>query len=1293
MKLRWESTALAGALFASGLLAGAAEPAFKRETGTLRGFGKIAFETRQEQQLSTSVFRCESPEKAKITGSKYLADQLAYGAVKQLETPAGLTGTLLEVRHGGVWLLGLSGKEFRVYQAPNAAVLQAAKLPKLETIPSGSYPNYLDNFDKDGLGLWWMATTKSPEQLAWMKKFPAIVNLHDQRLDNSPAWGVYDLSGVDNSLSQVRTLGKNYRHMLWTAAGDTAWFGNLVTFPAESIDHNVPGFTGRRYFEAGGYGASQASSPLVNSLYIHNMAETMKRRMDDPRILAWMEPHGEFHLTDPVAYPPNCMTRFPEYLKTDKKYSLRDLNTRYGTRYKNYTEVPFPDTAYFGGRRGEFIDMDSTPWRWQTGELGKGEASGFQKPDFDDSKWFEALRTNKHLLVYFDQSTRVSELWGRGTVDVPEKFLADKKPVWCYMMPYTEHAGRPITLWMNGEEAGREKFDPTNYINKNTAVEVTKFLKPGKNQFAIHNKGGRIAYRVFLSKCPPQEFPFADAKLNAFYLDWRDYLIREKYLTFELFMKALRAADPNRPFKVMTPHLFQSDAMDLLADYGGYPQLTGEGGWYRPMHYKGYSSLRGLPGSSEPGGAQKTAASTQMMFAVMFWESQDCHDYVFDLNRELWQHKEALQWWSDHADFLATLGKVDLAAPQVAVLRDVRQTERYQNSGIWNWDMSRGSLPSLGLTPVLVDGPDLMKKLADHLPLLLDCATTVMEPQMVDAVKRYIEKGGTFIAQHHTGQHSDLVRDAWPLAKAFGLKVTPKWVTLENYHRWPLETIRFTAEQDMIPSLKGKSIQGSGVSIDYLDNQRTGGVQISGQKATPIAHWEDGSIAIAEVKYGKGRLILLGSPFYLRMKDVNGQWSNDAIRQKYVAEMLASCGVKRETSVADQSVWFERRESKNGLYDVYFAGAMGVHGKWDLSQRIKTTLDTVRAGQLPAVAADTAGAPDVATVAKDGKLSFGEQEFSPFQIRQFAVVREDAGRRAPSHWLAVQEKAWRELKKVDSSILVDAEKMAKAHAVSLGEEGLDLSEGWEIKVDDDTVWQPGRMGSWSAIGKNDAKRIVYRKTVTLPATWTKDARVTLGMVGYWQLGMQGDCKLTMNGKPFTGRVQGNFSFDISDVAKEGKIAFEFDVTGPKPGPFVTRGPAGTLFLRRTPAPTAVIPLDGEFEVFTKWATKEDFRKVKFPCDVKAVGLRTRIVIPEQYANRPIRLVIEHTEPGNRHASIAGVLINGEKYFRPENYYPVGPRIDHLVNVGKENVLELLTVDHLAGNANMAKVKSARLEVF
>ncbi len=1266
----------------------------RRETARLRGFGKIELTAHLDRsdghELGRVVFRCESPEKAKITGSKYLADLLAYGAVREVAMPE-FGGTVLEIRHGGCWLLGLSGSEFQLYSAPSAAQLRTMRPPRLEPVPRGAYPAYLDNFDNAGLGIWWMSSTKSPEQLAWMKQYPAVANLHDQRLDNIPAVGVYDVTGLDNSINQLRGIDQHYRHMLWAGGGDAAWTGGFATLPGEAIDHQLPGFCGSDLFRAAGYGSSQAASELVNAVVLDAMVNTIRKRVDDPRLLAWMEPHGEFNFIDPVPPPPGAAGRFGEYLRTEKKYTLDQLNARYGTAYADFAEVPFPEPAYFSGRRGAVLDLDREPWRWCGGTLAEGEAQGCWRGDYDDGDWFRARRENKQLLGKFPTKSGTSSLWGRGVVEVPAEFLRPGRKLYCHILPYTEGRERSISLWVNGREAGRELGEPEERINRGIGVEISGLLRPGRNLFVVHSAGGRIAYRMFLSDQPPERYPYRDSHLNAQYLDWRDFLIAAKFRTLKQFLQAIRAVDPVRPIKVMTPHLFQSEAFDLFERYGAYPQLTGEGGWYRPMHYKGYSRLRGLPGSSEPGGPRKTAAATQEMFGLIFWEAQDCHDYVFDLNRELWQHKEALRWWNEKADFMRTLGKVDFATPKLGVLRDVRQSERYRSNGIWNWDLSRGALPALGLTPVLVDGPDLIKGYADRCPVLFDCATQVMEPELIAALKRYVEQGGIFIAQHHTGQHSELVRDNWPLATALGLKVTPKWITPENHHQWPLATIEFTPTQTLLPSLRGRRIHGSGVAIDHLDNRYTGGIRIDGEPAEPIARWEDGSIAIAEVRYGRGRFILLGSPFYLRMQDENGKWCNAEQRQAYLAELLASCGVRAETAVSDPAIWFERRESKNGLYEVYCAGALGVRGEWDLGQRIRSELRAMRPGAVPAVEPGVAGCPEVPTNFREGWLSFGEQEFAPYQIRQFAVLRPEVGIRAPDHWLGVQERTWRPLTPVDPAVVEEAAARVRAYAREQGEEGIDLNADWQLQIDGADQWVPGRMGSWSAIGHPGARRIVYRRSVELPESWRQGARITLGMTGGGSSGLQGSCRLRVNGELYPEPLARDFAIDLSAYAASGRLELELDLTGPRPGPLVTRGPSGTLYLRKTPLPRAVIPLPEVWRVSREWCDPAP-GSGRLPFTGSALILGTEFEFPAAYAGRPVRLVIEFAEPGNRNSRVWGVLVNGEGYFRSEQFSPIGQRLDRFLKPGR-NTLELLGRQHLKGQPTVLKIKRVALEVY
>jgi len=70
------------------------------------------------------------------------------------------------------------------------------------------------------------------------------------------------------------------------------------------------------------------------------------------------------------------------------------------------------------------------------------------------------------------------------------------------------------------------------------------------------------------------------------------------------------------------------------------------------------------------------------------------------------------------------------------------------------------------------------------------------------------------------------------------------------------------------------------VATDYLGQEHTGAVSIAGKSDSihPVASWEDRTLALAEVRIGRGRFIWLGTPFYLRMKDVKGVWVNDETR-------------------------------------------------------------------------------------------------------------------------------------------------------------------------------------------------------------------------------------------------------------------------------------------------------------------------------------------------------------------------------------------------------------------------------
>ena len=1265
----------------------------------LRGYGKVSVSGRSDGRSALSIFQCESPEKAKIVASKYFTDLQNYGAVERVSGCPGM----LAVRHGGVWRIGIDGSRVMVLSAPDRAALDTAAAghgaDRWQPPPENGYPRYLDNFDNAALAIWWMGSTKTPEQMKFFRENPVIANLHQQSLSTAYAPNVFENALPRNAAAQLRREGKPYRTMLWTDDGKSAWY-SWMNMPGDEFEAYVPGFTGKSLFEAAGYYTNHTASEFLDDLQLNALYRLMDRWKGDPDLLAWMEPHGEFQLFL-YSRPPHSGTRFPEYLQKDKGYTLDSLSRAWTGKpgsFRSWHDVTLPDPAWFKGRRGSFLDLDDIDWKWKSGTLEAGEQAGFFRPDYSDAGWFSAPRTDRRLLVFVgrynhvpgEASPKADSLWTRFSHDVPAPFLKAHSRIYLHIMPLTERNCRELTVWVNGQEAARKLVDPENWAsNTHSEVEISRYLKPGRNDFAIFSQGGRIAYRVFLSPHTGGSYPYADAGINRRFLDWRDYLRQAKLKTLETWLRAMRSVDPERPIKVMTPNQWQSEAFDLFEKYGAYPQLTGETTWYRPMHYKGYTMLRNRSSSSEPGGFVKDPKNGQHMYAMAFWEAQDAHDYGFDFARDFWRYPEVVRWWADNAALLSTFGKTDLIRTDLGVLRDTAQDSNYGTGLIWNWDMSRGTLPALGLTPVLVDGRDLEKGLADgKVAVMFDCATTVMTPQLVAAVKRYVRQGGVFIAQHHTGRHTPEQRDAWPLPAAFGLKVKDKGGS---------GAIRFSSSQKLFPKLRGKELQGSGASIDHLGRSASGQVAIRG-KADAVATWPDGSMAIAEVAEGKGKFILLGTPFYLRIKDDNGKWLNEAARQKLVEELLASLGVRREMDSSRPEIWFAKRASKNGLYDVYFAGALSVRGgDWTLDTRIDSRLSALRPAPAAVIDATKTGTPDVPVTNADGKLSFGVQSFSPYQIRQFAAVRQNAGVDGPVHWLRNQERNWFALPQAEAVDRGKTEAAVRAYAARLGEDGLDLSTGWQARPEGGE-WRSAGMGSFLEQGFPDGtRRVLYRKNVTLPPEWLDgNSRIFLcfGAYGEWphQTGLSDRGDVRIGGRPFVSGARHSFRRELTpELLKTGRLELELEVAAaPKPGS--TPGPVGAMYLHKFPKPEAVLDLAGEW---TAWKNVlESSGSVTVPYRGRLFGLSREVMIPEAWRGKLVRLVIDEPPEAAPNARLRNLILNHDGYLKERTFASPGARIDRYLKPGEINRIDLFGAQlDSRGNLFSADLRGIRLEVY
>jgi len=294
------------------------------------------------------------------------------------------------------------------------------------------------------------------------------------------------------------------------------------------------------------------------------------------------------------------------------------------------------------------------------------------------------------------------------------------------------------------------------------------------------------------------------------------------------------------------------------------------------------------------------------------------------------------------------------------------------------------------------------------------------------------------VAQHHTARHLTDVADAWPLATSLGLKVTPKWMSKENFNQWADAKLQFGNDQNLLPSLRGKTFHGSGVSIDWLGTENSGAVSyapLAGNAAAvrPVATWtEDGTMAIAEAKLGRGKIILLGTIFFTRMRDEKNVWVNAEDRGRLLDEFLTNMGVARDSW--GNGVWAEIWRSKNGVYDLYPLARMSKE-----EDAITAAPRLRRADQVTEVVEVSAlGHPKVKVGWADGVLTLPAEKWEKMKARVYIAPRAEIAR-SGLDWFQVQARLWRQL-----PLLPDT---AKPQPIPVPDDVIPVVTGWKMSLE------------------------------------------------------------------------------------------------------------------------------------------------------------------------------------------------------------------------------------------------------
>ena len=433
-------------------------------------------------------------------------------------------------------------------------------------------------------------------------------------------------------------------------------------------------------------------------------------------------------------------------------------------------------------------DADLSPWETITDLPGTWKFAALypEKPDANGRKidgntctrWFR----KRFAWKPYSDSNRLQSTAIDSAGEPPAPPV---RRVYLYFMPLAN--ARHISAWehkpnvkrrhqiyLNGEKAGEIGMSWG-------ALDVTDLLRDGENTVAIRLSGCIWAGRCFLSTEAPESYPFADPAKNRLWALWNEWRNEARAKSVETIFDAMRQADPETPIKMMAPQTIgRSLVHRLCRDWGAWAHFTGEGSWFFPWN-KRYGRLWGIQGTSELAGPADTVRKMAQATLRVFTAGLDGHEPVF-LTQTYSRDPALRQWWLDRKDLLSRMGTydIDLGAPQVLLYRRSSLADAYDAfpdpypdapnavgregpmESPWDHDWGRGTLQCLGQSSLYIDDDGILAGKAEPYPLIIDCGNEIIPPAEAEALARWVEAGGTFVALPCTGR-STPPEDAAPI--------------------------------------------------------------------------------------------------------------------------------------------------------------------------------------------------------------------------------------------------------------------------------------------------------------------------------------------------------------------------------------------------------------------------------------------------------------------------------------------------------------------------------------------------
>jgi hypothetical protein len=971
--------------------------------GELRGFGKVT-----ESKLETSGnvtgrrFVCENPEKARVLMHKVGRDlsQSATEKASWEKVTIGQHQANVLVRPGqGSYLPVCKGKDVLVYTSPETSDLASVYASVATNLDGATffdadfrYPRYLDKYSHYGIGSWYVSywsdknSKGKPNDVDDHFKFAKEMDLVVQ-----PNNGGHVLR---NLLPKLREYDRPYHFALWRE-----WSPEMAIMAPEEL-----GTTSAQFSVAPGFfGQVSAGGHRLRGWNNWMFQEQVRRLKDDPLLVDWLDPNSEVgpHKPDYLDFSENNRKNFVRFLKDVRGYSLADLGRAWhgdAAKFKSWDEAPIPLNWDLYGWEPDSIAAERE-WRVQPGVPGKaaeeGLAAGYHQVDFDDGKWPALPAPGGELIAIFwtPRSWSIPS-WYRGAIDVPAEWLEKKRqagPIYLAATTFNEARGfrNPDRVWLNGKEVAAWSGCP-GYPLK-AQFEVTDLLKPGRNVIAYLPAFQTFRGGFFLTGQPREVYPFRDTQRNARYADWMEYVPWAIADTMENTFKAIRAVDPDRFIK-MHAYANKELGIPLAARYGAFGHNTGDEGFFRPWDRR-FGYVRGIPSSAEPSGSVDTPEHFKRWLGWhCFTGGPNALDYFHNIQSMM--YSPAAPLWKEYMPYWKLAPRRDLKKPDLALFWSSRNNGLLPRPVPYCFDLGRGDLQGLGFSYVYVDESTVRDGLVKDYPVVWDTGTWIMDQKTVDGLKKYVEGGGTYILLQETGRHTTTKRDAWAVSDLTGFTVAEE--------RPMSGTLSILYDQPLFKKLAGRTFYNRGKSIDYSDYNyadRCFALKPLAKDTQVIARYEDGAVAIGMRKLGKGRVIVLGSPFWRDSYDQGGMWWPGESQSDFIEDLLTQLGVAPVATADTRKVWREHYLATNGTEEYLI-----LHNPYDEAVTFSTEWKTLRpAGRLfdPKNGKIIPGVVDGRSVRLD-KLSL-----APRETLIVATQPVKAPDEAVREWFADLAKFWR----------------------------------------------------------------------------------------------------------------------------------------------------------------------------------------------------------------------------------------------------------------------------------------------